>query len=116
MGFSTETTDEGVLAELGKRLTARRVSLRLTQAELAQQAGLGKRTVERIEAGHSAQLSSWIRLLRVLDLLPALDVLLPQPELSPMALLDRQDRMRQRVRKRDADSAEKSAAWAWGDP
>ncbi|MGY6554031.1 MAG: helix-turn-helix transcriptional regulator [Wenzhouxiangella sp.] len=115
MMLSSETTDDAVLAELGQRLAARRASLRLTQAELAQQAGLGKRTVERIEAGHSAQLSSWIRLLRVLDLLPALDVLLPQAAVSPMALLDRRGRPVQRVRERDSNTAEQPAVWTWGD-
>mgnify|MGYP000461714881 CR=1 FL=1 len=45
----------------------------LTQADLAHEAGVSKRTVERIEAGASAQMASLIRIFRVLDLMPALD-------------------------------------------
>jgi transcriptional regulator with XRE-family HTH domain len=70
-------SDEAVLAELGARLARRRIELQLTQAALAEQAGVAKRTVERIEAGASAQMSSIIRLLRVLELLPVLEQLVP---------------------------------------
>ncbi len=42
--------DDAVLAELGRALAERRIGIGLTQAALAEQAGIGKRTVERIEA------------------------------------------------------------------
>ena len=44
-------TDEAILAELGKRFAQRRLELQLTQEMLAEQAGVSKRTVERVEAG-----------------------------------------------------------------
>lgn len=113
MKISNELTDDAVLLELGQRLAARRVALRLSQAELADQAGLGKRTVERIEAGQSAQLNNWIRLLRVLELLPTLDALVPEEAQSPLALLQRQARRPQRVRQRQTEDNESN--WTWGD-
>ena len=46
-------TDEAILEEIGRRLARRRVDLGCTQADLAEQSGVAKRTVERIEAGRS---------------------------------------------------------------
>ena len=107
-------SDAVVLEELGQRLARRRIELGLTQAEAADEAGISVRTVTRIEAGESAQLSSWIRLLRALGQLDALEQLLPSADASPMEQLRRQQRGRspQRVRKRRAKT---DADWRWGD-
>lgn len=69
----------------------------MTQARLAEQSGVAKRTVERIEAGASAQMTSMIRLLRVLGLLPGLDLLFPQREQPPMDLLKRRGKVPKRA-------------------
>ncbi len=76
--------DDAILGEVGARIARHRLDLQLTQAELAEQAGIGKRTVERIEAGASAQMSSIIRIFRVLELLPNLDHMLPTAEPKPL--------------------------------
>jgi len=108
------SSDAAVLDELGARLARRRLDLGLTQAELAREAGVAKRTVERIEAGASAQVASLIRILRMLELLPALDALVPAPRPSPVALLETQGRRRARAsgRRRRNPSA---PGWTWGD-
>src|SRR5256885_5069911 len=64
MKLTTEMTDAAVLEELGARLHRRRIDADLTQAQLAEEAGVSKRTVERIEAGHSTDLAMLIRVLR----------------------------------------------------
>lgn len=121
MNLLDATTDQAVLEELGARLARRRVSLRLQQAELAERAGVGKRTVERIEAGESCQLTSWVRVLRVLELLPALDALLPEESIRPMEMIrHHRKRMPKRVRKRADEIApsntnESRREWRWGD-
>ena len=56
--ISGALTTEAALAELGLRLAQRRIQLGQTQDELATEAGVSKRTVERLEAGESTQLSS----------------------------------------------------------
>ena len=44
--FNSKTmTDDAVLEEFGRRLARRRLNLQLTQAKLAEQAGVSKRTV-----------------------------------------------------------------------
>jgi transcriptional regulator with XRE-family HTH domain len=80
-------TDEAILAELGARLASARLSRDLTQAQLAHEAGVSKRTVERLETGHSAHLTSFVRILRTLDLLGGLELLLPPPQPGPIDLL-----------------------------
>ena len=55
MKLTTEMTDAAVLQELGARLHRRRIDANLTQAQLAEEAGVSKRTVERIEAGRSEE-------------------------------------------------------------
>jgi len=112
--LSDLNADEAILADIGQRLARRRIDLELTQADLAEQAGVGKRTVERIEAGGSSQLSSLIRVLRVLELLAGLDLLVPKAGPRPMDQLRRKGKPRRRAspgrRKQSA-----SQPWSWDD-
>jgi transcriptional regulator with XRE-family HTH domain len=106
-------SDEAILRELGERLAQRRLELELTQAELAEQAGVSKRTVERMEVGATTQLSTLIRVLRVLDLLARLDKLVTVSGPRPTDLLKLKGKERQR-----APRGKKSAPdepWQWGD-
>src|SRR6056297_4050952 len=112
MNIPESDSDEAVLKELGERLTQQRIAMRLSQADLAEQAGVGKRTVERIEAGESAQATTLIRLFRVLELLPALDALIPVDAIRPMALLRPGGKTPRRVRKRE-ESGSTPEDWHW---
>jgi transcriptional regulator with XRE-family HTH domain len=108
-------TDEAVLEALGQRLAAARLARQMTQARLAEEAGLSKRTVERIEAGDTSQVSSLIRVLRVLELLDGLNQLVPEAGPRPLDLLKLKGRQRKRASSKPAgpDSEE---GWSWGDP
>ena len=106
--------DEVILAELGERVTRRRLDLQLTQADVAEQAGVSKRTLERIESGASAQLASMIRIFRALDLLPGLDRMLPESAPGPMDLLQRKGKVRQRASARGR-SKQSGEPWSWDD-
>jgi len=114
MKISKLLADEAILAELGERIARRRLDLELTQAAVAEQAGIAKRTLERVEAGHSAQLSSLIRILRVLDGLPGLDRMLPEAVPSPMELLKRKGKVQQRAPGRRA-STPPEKPWSWDE-
>ena len=72
-------TDEALLRELGHRIAQQRLDRNLSQAQLAEQAGISKRTLERLEAGAAAtQLSLFLRVLRQLDRLERLALLIAQ--------------------------------------
>jgi transcriptional regulator with XRE-family HTH domain len=107
-------TDDAVLAELGARITSRRVELQLTQAAVAEQAGIAKRTLERMEAGQSSQLATLVRVLRVLEATSGLDNLIPEPGSRPMDLLKRKGKVRQRASGRRAVKAT-GKQWRWDE-
>ena len=106
---------ESILSELGGRLAQVRLQRNLTQAQLAQEAGVSKRTVERLESGGVAtQLSGFIRVCRVLDLVERFNLLVPEPIPSPVEQLKLRGRKRQRAsagRKMNAPPKK----WQWGD-
>ncbi|MHB8453994.1 MAG: transcriptional regulator [Acidiferrobacterales bacterium] len=113
MKISKLLTDDSILAEIGERVARRRLDLQFTQADAAEQAGVAKRTVET-ESGASAQTASLIRILRVLDLLPGLDRMIPEAGPEPMDLLRRKGKVRQRASKhRPSDRLEKP--WSWNE-
>ena len=114
MKISGILADDAVLAEIGERVARRRLDLQLTQADLAEQAGIAKRTVERIESGASAQMSSMIRMLRVLELLAGLDRMIPASGPRPMDLLKRGGKPRQRASSsRRPDRSDEP--WTWDE-
>jgi len=115
MKMDSQMTDEAVLKLIGERLAGLRLARNLTQQQLAEQAGLGLRTVQRLELGAAAtQLSGFVRVCRVHGLVEHLDTLIPEPAVSPMAQLKVQGRKRQRATGRKAAS-EKPGKWTWGD-
>lgn len=85
----TEATDPEILEELGRRLRRLRAGRDLTMEEAAQDAGLSAKTVSRAERGENPTLLTVLRLLRVYGRVAALDQFIPEPEVSPMALLRR---------------------------
>ena len=113
MKLTNLLTDEVILAEIGRRVTARRIDMQLTQAQLARKAGIGKRTLERFENGQSTQMSTVIRIFRVLKLLPNLDALIPEPGIQPMDLLTLKGKIRQRASSPRVPA--ESAKWEWKD-
>ena len=106
-------TDDAILAELGGRFAQRRLELQLTQEMLADQAGVSKRTVERVEAGSTTQISTMIRMLRVLGLLDRLETLVPEAGLRPMDLLKLKGKARKRASGKRKPTGE--VPWKWGD-
>lgn len=119
MKINNELSDQTILVELGGRLAQRRIARSLSQAALAAESGVAKRTVERVEAGESVQLVTLVRLCRVLDLMDGLDQWLPETGPSPMALLkeNQAGKGRQRASSHRAVPVIKPGGkpWTWGD-
>ncbi len=115
MRITDQLTDESVLEELGVRLASARLARNLTQAALADRAGVSKRTLERLESGAVAtQLSSFLRVCRVLGLVEHFESLVPEVAASPMEQLKRQTKKRHRASGKKAEPV-KSGKWTWGD-
>lgn len=110
-------SDEQILAELGDRLARARLDRQLTQAQLAEQAGVSKRTLERLEAGDSTQLLTLIRVLRVLGLVSALDSALPEAQIRPLEMLKMKGQQRQRASRSRGQISEpaRDDDWQWGE-
>lgn len=129
MSVVNSQTDEVVASELGARICQARLERNWTQSEIANQAGVGLRTVQRLETGHvGTQLTSFLRVLRVLGLLERLDMLLPPPVRSPVDELKMQSKQRKRASKQSRVSAqakldladsnqtsENKPKWTWGE-
>ncbi len=96
---ATDTTKE-ILREVGARLRGFRLQQNVTQAELAETAGVGHATVKRAEAGESIRLETIVKILRALGRVEALDSFLPEPLVSPIRLVEQRERGRQRARRR----------------
>lgn len=107
-------TDSAVLAKIGQRLAQHRLERNLTQAELAKEAGVSKRTLIRLEGGESTQMTNLIRILRALDLLASLDAFIPAPVPSPIQQLRAEGKRRKRA-SRKAGSPARDEEWTWGD-
>jgi len=116
MTIDNNLTEATLLKLIGERLAQLRLSKNMTQEQLAEQAGLGLRTVQRLELGQAAtQLSGFVRVCRALGLADRFDLLLPEQPASPIAQLKLQRRQRKRAtgRKTAADATKK---WAWAEP
>lgn len=114
MKGSTSLTDVAALALLAERVAAHRVRANQTQAQLAREAGVSKRTIERLEAGESTQLTNLIRVLRALGLLSNLDALVPMPPLSPIRQLKAEQRRRRRASP-GGSGPKHGEGWTWAD-
>lgn len=82
--------------ELGQRLKQARLNANITQAELAQRAGVSRKIVLSAEKGQ-VQLENFAALLLALDLAEQLNSFLPKPQLSPLQLRKLQGKKRERA-------------------
>ena len=100
MSLAFKTTDE-LQAVLGERLRALRLSRNFSQRELADKSGVSLRALHNLEAGAGSTIETFLRVLKALNAVDAIDALVPQPKVSPLALLKMGDVPR-RVRRRAA--------------
>jgi DNA-binding XRE family transcriptional regulator len=82
---------------LGEQLRALRFSKELGQIATAEKAGISEKALRNLEAGRGSTVESFLRVLKALSSLDGLELLVPKPSVSPLALL-RSSKARQRVR------------------
>ena len=100
MKFDITLTDKEVLQEAGKRLSQLRIGHNLTQAELAEHAGVSKRSIERLESGSGGvRLEMFVSVCLALGLVGRSELLLPEYHPVPQDILTG-NRLPKRVRKK----------------
>ena len=92
---ATSRTPE-VLREVGARLKELRLQQNRRVMDLAADAGVSPRTIDRLEAGRNIGTENLVRVMRALGRLQAFDALVPVPEVSPYDV----ERLRGKVRRR----------------
>lgn len=113
MEISKLLSDKAILVEVGERIARHRLDQQLTQTNVADEAGISKRTLERIEAGTSVQMLSMLRVLRVVGLVPNLNLMIPEIGPSPIELIKLKGKERQRASSTKKKNPKK--AWNWDD-
>ena len=108
MKLSKFVPEDEILREFAKRLARMRKAQGYSQTEFAKEAGIGVATLRRIEGGQDSQFETWLKILKALDRVPALDALLPETFNSPMA-----EALAGKSRKRRKPSP--SSGIVWGD-
>ena len=98
-----EMTNGAILQTLGERLREYRIRRNIQQAELAEMAGVNISTIVRMEKGCNIMIDSYIRVLRVLDMLDNLNEFIPEPPRSPLLMKKLMGKKKQRIKKTKND-------------
>ena len=120
MRINSDLSDLAILAEIAARIAGARLEQNLTQAQLAEKAGVSRRTVERVESGSvGTQLSGFIRICRALGIIERLEALLPEQAASPMEQLKLRGKKRRRASgthaRKTRQAGPDTGRWTWGD-
>ncbi len=110
-------TETQLEERIGLRLKQHRLRRNLNQTELAESAGLARRTITSVENGNGCTVNTLIRLVRALHIEHTLDELLKPLPVSPNAIRKAQmlaePKMKyvSKPRKKPPETSE----WVWGD-
>lgn len=106
------TTSQQIEREIGQRLARLRLARNVTQADLAERAGIGVRTLRRLEAGDPSTLDTFLRVAAVLDLEDAILSALPEGDIRPIERVSKKGSERRRAS--PAAEHPKKTTWKWG--
>ena len=104
-------TSRQIEAEIGSRLARLRLSRNVTQSMLAKDAGIGLRTLGRLEAGGPSTLDTLLRVAVALDLGDAVLGAIPASQIRPIERVSRTGAERRRARPRPRDDRDPTRTW-----
>lgn len=110
-----QLSNKTICEEIGRRLQTERLNQNITQAALAEQAGIARRTLVGAERGERISVDTLLSVLRALDCLQQIDLFLPNPEISPVQLSKLKGKQRQRASKKCTYTPVRKAPWAWNE-
>jgi transcriptional regulator with XRE-family HTH domain len=99
-------TAEELQSELGRRLQRLRLSKNLDQRTVAEKAGITRAALQNLEAGRGSSVKTLVRTLKALNYLEGIEILAPEPTISPLALL-KTKRLPERARRARKSTLEK---------
>ena len=104
------------IGAFGRKLEAYRLARGIRQEDLAEQAGLSRSTLHRLETGKGGTLDSLFRVMRALELGERLDSLVTDAEVSPLDPRSAEPRRRQRATgPRKSVAKDQATDWSWGE-
>jgi len=109
------TSNQAIRQELGKRLKSERLNQNITQAVLAERAGISRRTLVGAERGEPFTIDTLLSILRELDRLAQIDLFLPEPEISPIQLSKLKGKKRQRAGGKFTYPKTRNTSWVWNE-
>ena len=92
--------DRTILLRIGEKLKALRLKQNITQQSLAEAANVSLSTVKKIEKGEIRSFDAFLRMLRTLGKLDALQQLVEEEQLSPSEYYDMVQASKTHLRKR----------------
>jgi transcriptional regulator with XRE-family HTH domain len=90
-------TDNAIVGVLCKSIKQMRLNKNISQEELSLKSGVNRVTISRMETGKAINLLTLIQLLRALEQLDLLNYLNVEPEISPILLMEQQQKLRKKA-------------------
>lgn len=107
-------TSAQIESALCERIKEIRLAKNISQAQLAKDSGVTRKTIERLESGEGVSLDTFLRVLIALGVQKGLQNLLPDMSVRPVDRV----RMQGKERKRSfpiRQHKHKNKKWSWGD-
>lgn len=108
--MSDKKSYQEYVKDLGRKIKLYRISMEMSQQELADKTGISKRSISRIEQGESVQISSLFTILIALNLGDNIEMLVPDQSKRPSYYLEKTNDTPKRVRKKT-----EKRDFKWGD-
>jgi len=100
-------SDSAIVKQIGDFIRKNRLQQNITQAKLAENAGLNRWTISKLENGDSVTVSNLIQILRALDVLYVLNQFEVIDEISPLEYARLKKKEKERARSNKSKNNEK---------
>lgn len=107
-------SSEAIERDICKKLERIRLLKNISQAKLAEAAGISRRTISRMENGGGISLDTFIRVMQVLNLTDHLTAMLPNSEIRPIERVGRKGKS-ERKNASSPRTPKKAKKWEWGN-
>lgn len=111
MKIGNNHNEISILKEIGQRIKQHRISLNITQADLADKCGISSSTEVRIENGEDSKFSNYIKIISALNMLDNLNILIPEVQPDFKSIFEEKAKRQRATPSND----KKRAKWVWGE-